>query len=525
MLDNTCSASRGRTGTWAVSPSRIVEHHADRLSDDPALAFGEEVLSYAELAERMLRTAGALAGLGVGRGDVVGVLLYNSLDFVEIMLGADYLGAVFMPLNWRLAPPELGYIVGHAGASVLISERELEPLVEPVRAQLKCPVVRAGAAGGDGWHGLAELQASGQPAGRPEPTGSDDLLRLMYTSGTTARPKGVMITHGNLDAKCLAHIAELGLGRDDRGLIAGPLYHVGALDLTFTTLLYLGCYQRILRNFASVDALDAIEQDRLTTVWLAPAMVKLVLDDESLPRRDLSSMRVIVDGGEKMPLPLIDRLLASFPGAWFADAYGLTETVSGDTFLNKGKERERLGSVGKPVFNVDLRLVKADGTDAAAGEEGEILIRGPKVSIGYWRDPEATARAHRDGWFHTGDVGVCDEDGYLYIVDRLKDMIVSGGENVASLEVERVLYEHSAVAEAAVIGRPHERWGEVPVAFVVVRDDANVGSDELLAFCQERLAKFKSPKAVVFLEALPRNPSGKVLKRELRELATEEEPA
>jgi fatty-acyl-CoA synthase len=505
-----------------MSLSRIVEHHADRLSNDPALAFGDEVVSFAALAERAKRTAGALGGLGIGAGDVVGALLHNSLDFVEVMLGADYLGAVFMPLNWRLAPPELAFIVGHAGASVLVSEPELQPLIRPVAGELKCALVCAGGGSDHRWHGLDELRAAAKPLQTPEPTQDGDVLRLMYTSGTTARPKGVMITHGNLDAKCLGHIVELGLARTDRGLIAGPLYHVGALDLTFTTLLYLGCYQRILPKFNSTEVLDAIERDRLSTVWLAPAMVKLVLDDESLTGRDLTSMRVIIDGGEKMPLPLIDRLLASFPGAWFADAYGLTETVSGDTFLNKGKERDKLGSVGKPVFNVDLRVVKPDGAEARPGEEGEIVIRGPKVSVGYWRDPEATARAHRDGWFRTGDVGVYDEDGYLYVVDRLKDMILTGGENVASLEVERVLYEHPAVSEAAVVGRPHERWGEVPVAFVVLGDAADLDADELMTFCAERLAKFKTPKAVSFLDALPRNPSGKVLKRELRELATKE---
>ncbi len=508
-----------------MSLSRIVELHAERLADEPALAFGAELVTFGELGQRARRTAGALAGLGVSRGDVVGLLAHNSLDFIEVMLGADYLGAIFMPLNWRLAPPEISYIVGHAGTSVLVVDEELRDSIEPVRSELTCALVRAGAPGGDGWHGLDEIRAQAEPVGGAVASGSDDLLRLMYTSGTTARPKGVMITHGNLDAKCLAHIAELGLGRSDRGLVVGPLYHVGALDLTFTTLLYLGCYQRILRRFDSRDVLDAIERERLSTVWLAPAMVKLVLDDESLQRRDLTSMAVIIDGGEKMPLPLIDRLLGAFPGAWFADAYGLTETVSGDTFLNKGKEREKLGSVGKAVFNIDLRLIKPDGAEAAPGEEGEIVIRGPKVSVGYWRNPEATAQAHRDGWFHTGDVGVFDEDGYLYIVDRLKDMILSGGENVASLEVERVLYEHDAVAEAAVVGRPDERWGEVPVAFVVVREGADVQPDELLSFCSDRLARFKTPKAVTLIDVLPRNPSGKVLKRELRELTTKEAPA
>jgi acyl-CoA synthetase (AMP-forming)/AMP-acid ligase II len=491
-----------------MSLARVVEHHADRLGKSPALEFHGEVVTFAELAGRARRSAGGLASLGVRRGDVVAVLLYNSLDFVDVMLGADYLGAVFMPLNWRLAGPEVGYIVEHAGASVLVTEHLLEELAEGV----PCPVVRA-------------ETLAGEPVPGPALTRPDDLLRLMYTSGTTARPKGVMITHGNLDAKCLAHIAELGLGREDRGLVTGPLYHVGALDLTFTTLLYLGCYQRILRLFSAPHVLDAIEQDRLTTVWLAPAMIRLLLDDETLPGRDLTSMRLIIDGGEKMPLPLIDRLLAAFPGAWFADAYGMTETVSGDTFLNKGQERHKLGSVGKPVFNLDLRVLRDDGTEAAPGEAGEVVMRGPKVSVGYWRDPESTAGAHRDGWFHSGDVGVVDEDGYLYIVDRLKDMILSGGENVASLEVERVLYEHAAVAEAAVVGRPDERWGEVPVAFVVLHEGAALEAEELISFCRERLAGFKTPKGVTIIDQLPRNPSGKVLKRELRELATKEVPA
>ena len=485
-----------------MSLARIVEQHADRLSDQPALGLGGEQTTWAQLAERARRTAGGLDRVGVGGGDIVAALLHNSLEFVDVMLAADVLGAVFMPINWRLAPPEVSYIVEHAGAKVLVSEPELAPLVEG-------DAVEAAALG------------AADPIATPTRAEPADLLRLMYTSGTTARPKGVMITHANLDAKCLAHIAALGLGRQDRGLIAGPLYHVGALDLTFTTLLYLGCYQRVLRRFEARDVLEAVERERLTTVWLAPAMVRHVLDDETLTGRNMSSMRVIIDGGEKMPLPLIDRVLAAFPNAWFADAYGLTETVSGDTFLNKGREWEKLGSVGRPVFNVDLRVVRTDGTEARAGEEGEIVVRGPKVSAGYWHDPHATALAHRDGWFHTGDLGVVDDDGYLYIVDRLKDMILSGGENIASLEVERVLYEHPAVAEAAVVAQPHERWGEVPAAFVVLRDSAGTNADELLDFCRERLAAFKTPKTVTFLDALPRNPSGKVLKRELRELAEE----
>jgi acyl-CoA synthetase (AMP-forming)/AMP-acid ligase II len=227
-------------------------------------------------------------------------------------------------------------------------------------------------------------------------------------------------------------------------------------------------------------------------------------------------VRVIINGGEKMPIPLLERVQRTFPSAWFADAYGLTETVSGDTFLDRDSLITKLGSVGRPCLFLELDIWDDEGQPVAAGERGEIVLRGPKVFKGYWKDPDATSAAFAGGWFHTGDIGVRDDDGYLFIVDRLKDMIVSGGENIASSEVERVLYEHEAVLEAAVVGRPDERWGEVPVAFVVLREAAAATADELLVHCSVQLAKFKRPKAITFLEALPRNPSGKVLKRELR---------
>ena len=489
-----------------MSLASVIEHHGDRLFDRPALAYEDTHVSYGEVRQRARLAAGGLAAAGVGRGDVVAVLLHNSLPFVDLMLGASYLGAIFMPLNWRLAPPEVDYIVGHSGAALLVTEPELEPLVERVRED------RAGTRVAR----PEELLADATPVTEPVTMEDDDVLRLMYTSGTTARPKGVVITYGNLDAKCLAQIVELQLTRDDRALIAGPLYHVGALDLTFTTVLYVGGYQRILRRFDAADALAACEAEKLTTVWLAPAMVNLLVNEPTIGDRELSDMRVIIDGGEKMPVPLIERVLQAFPHAWFADAYGLTETVGGDTFLDKGEERRKLGSVGKPVFNAEVRIVDDQDAPVPPGHTGEIVLRGPKVCAGYWRDPEATALAMRGGWFHTGDVGMLDDDGYLYIIDRLKDMIVSGGENIASLEVERALYEHPDVVEAAVVGHPDERWGEVPAAYVAIRDGASLDGDELIVFCRGRLAGYKVPRHVRIVPALPRNPSGKVLKRELR---------
>jgi acyl-CoA synthetase (AMP-forming)/AMP-acid ligase II len=231
-------------------------------------------------------------------------------------------------------------------------------------------------------------------------------------------------------------------------------------------------------------------------------------------------VRLIIAGGEKMPVPFIERLCRTFPSAWFADAYGLTETVSGDTFLDQASTITKLGSVGRPCQYLELDIWAEDGTPVGADVPGEVVLRGPKLFAGYWRDDEATSAAFEGGWFHTGDIGVRDDDGYLFIVDRLKDMIVSGGENIAGSEVERVLYEHDAVLEAAVVGRADERWGEVPVAFVVLRDGSTATADELVEHCRGQLAKFKVPKDVLFLDALPRNPSGKVLKRELRDRST-----
>jgi acyl-CoA synthetase (AMP-forming)/AMP-acid ligase II len=326
-----------------------------------------------------------------------------------------------------------------------------------------------------------------------------------------------MITHANLAWKNYAHITEFGFTSADVGLACGPLYHVGALDLVTTTMIAVGATTVVHRVFDAERVVEEIERSRVTLVWTAPAMVRAILDVPGIEDRDLSSVRVIIGGGEKMPIPFVERLRRAFPSAWFADAYGLTETVSGDTFLDAGSTLTKLGSVGRPCQYLELAVWDEAGNALPAGERGEVVLRGPKVFAGYWRDPDATGAAFAGGWFHTGDIGVVDEDGYLYIVDRLKDMIVSGGENIAGSEVERVLYEHEAVVEAAVVGRPDERWGEVPVAYVVVRSATTPA--ELVEHCERQLARFKVPKQVTLVDALPRNPSGKVLKRELRDRA------
>ncbi len=478
----------------------VLNHHATRSPEHAITIFEGHALTYGEMASRARRLAAALAGQGVGRGDVVALLSYNCPEFLETIFAANYVGAIAMPINWRLAAPEVRYILEHSGAKAIFCDDAMADLADAAMPRLP----RVGNA----------------DAGAPAPyadASADDVHRLMYTSGTTGRPKGVMLTHANLAWKNLAHLVEFGFNADDIGLACGPLYHVGALDLTTTTLIAAGATTIIHRTFDAAAVVEEIERSRVTTVWLAPAMVNAIMALPDIERRDLSSVRVVINGGEKMPIPLIERIQRVFSAAWFADAYGMTETVSGDTFLDRESIITKLGSVGRPCMYLELDVWNEAGESVGPDIPGEIVMRGPKVFKGYWRDPDATAAAFTGGWFHSGDIGVRDADGYLFVVDRLKDMIVSGGENIASSEVERVLQSHDAVLEVAVVARPDDRWGEVPVAFVVPREGAAVEADELLALCRDQLAKFKVPKDVRFIEALPRNPSGKVLKRELRD--------
>jgi acyl-CoA synthetase (AMP-forming)/AMP-acid ligase II len=500
----------------------VLAHHAARIPDKAMIVFEGETTTYAEMATRAAALAGGLRNCGVKAGDVVGLLSYNCPEFLETLFAANCLGAIAMPINWRLAAPEVRYILEHSEARALVCGDALVDVAEDATEALDVLRVSVEQPASTGWIALADLR--GEPA-TPVATGGDDAHRLMYTSGTTGRPKGVVLTHANLAWKNLAHIVEFGFTRADLGLACGPLYHVGALDLTTTTLIAAGATTIIHPAFDAAAVVDEIERSRVTTVWLAPAMVNAIMALPDVEQRDLVSVRVIINGGEKMPIPLIERIQRTFPAAWFADAYGLTETVSGDTFLDRDNIVSKLGSVGRPCLYLELDIWDDKGESVPAGERGEIVLRGPKVFKGYWRDAEATAAAFAGGWFHTGDIGVRDEDGYLFIVDRLKDMIVSGGENIAGSEVERVLYEHDAVLEAAVVGRPDERWGEVPAAFVALRDGAVATAEELLAHCRKQLARFKVPKEITFIDALPRNPSGKVLKRELRSRPTDQRKA
>ncbi|HWA67608.1 MAG TPA: AMP-binding protein, partial [Mycobacteriales bacterium] len=361
----------------------VLEHHAVRSPDRVATVFEGRSTTYAELASRVAALAAGLAERGIAAGDVVALLSYNCDEFLEALFAANYLGAIAMPINWRLAAAEVRYILDHSGAKAIVCDEALTALADEAADGLATGLLKVCVPdpGPAGWTPLATLRDGAAPLARV-PVCGDDVHRLMYTSGTTGRPKGVMLTHANLAWKNLAHLVEFGFTSADIGLACGPLYHVGALDLTTTTLVAAGATTIIHRTFDAAAVVEEIERSRVTTVWLAPAMVNAIMALPGIERRDLSSVRVVINGGEKMPIPLIERIQSVFSSAWFADAYGMTETVSGDTFLDRDSIITKLGSVGRPCLHLELDLWDESGRSVAPGERGEIVMRGPKVFKG-----------------------------------------------------------------------------------------------------------------------------------------------
>ncbi|AMA57319.1 AMP-binding protein [Bradyrhizobium sp. CCGE-LA001] len=496
-----------------INLSSFIAFHARRTPDRPALKYRGEEISYAVFHARVRQVAGWLAAHGIGPGDVVAVLMKNSAAFLELVFATSHLGAVFLPVNFRLSRDEVSYIAGNAGARMLIADEELAANA----AGAKTIVVNEAAQqsithlAGDTLHAPMHVR---QPS---------DLMRLMYTSGTTDRPKGVMLTYDNFYWKSADQTIALGLGADTRLLVLGPLFHVGALDLPGIAVLWHGGFIRIERNFEPEAALAAIAEDKLNAAWFAPVMTTAMLTCPTRDRYDVSSLKWAIGGGEKTPELRIRAFSEYFRNARYIDAYGLTETVGGDTFMEKGREIEKIGSTGRAIAHVEIDIRDEDGKTLPPNVNGEICLRGPKITRGYWKDPEKTASAFFGNWFRSGDVGYLDEDGFLYLTDRKKDMIISGGENIASSEVERVIYDLPDVREVAVIGLRDPRWGERPVAIVVLAEGASLDLAALTEHCRTRLASFKVPKQLIIRDSLPRNPSGKILKRLLRaELETSE---
>jgi fatty-acyl-CoA synthase len=489
-----------------------------RTPERKALHFEGRDWTYDQMQREIEDTAARLAALGVARGVRVAFLGHNQPMFLFAMFACARLGAIFAPLNFRLTGPELAYMLEDSGSQVLIVD-------EAHRAVIAPEIERLGA--------LKAVLAAERPRqwvdGVPPPasqitTREDDVALLMYTSGTTGRPKGAMLTHGNFWWNNTSGMHAMDVYANDVTLVAAPVFHIGGLNVTTLTALQKGAEVVLHPTFDPARALADIAARRVTTMFGVPAMFLFMAQQPDFAERDLSSLRLLVVGGAPCPLPLLKIYLAR--GVSMQQGYGLTETAPMVSFLSPEHALRKVGSSGRAPIFVEVKIAGLDGKPAAPGAQGEILVRGPNVFKGYWGQPEATAKAiDAEGWFHTGDAGFLDDEGFLTISDRIKDMIITGGENVYPAEIESELMRHAAIAEVGVIGEPDARWGERVVAVVALKPGATLTLEELRAFAAERLAHYKLPKRLEFVPALPRNATGKILKQRLRETLAKAEDA
>ncbi|MGC5036066.1 acyl-CoA synthetase [Streptomyces sp. DT190] len=488
-------------GSWPARRARKTPHRT-------ALVHGGHAVDYGTLHTRTTRLAHALRARGVRRGDRIAYLGPNHPSYLETLFAAGTLGAVFVPLNIRLTGPEIAYQLTDSGAKALVYGPSHAGLVAGLPGSTD---VRLYLETGPEYE-AALAEASGEPV--DEPVGADDTCIIMYTSGTTGRPKGAMLTHGNLTWNALNVLVDTDLTADERALVCAPLFHTAGLNMLTLPVLLKGGACVLVEAFDPDAAFDLVARHRITFMFGVPTMFDRMARHPRWPDADLSSLRLLTCGGSPVPTPLIAAYQER--GLTFLQGYGMTEAAPGTLFLDAEHAVSKAGSAGVPHFFSDVRVVRPDLTPVDVGEVGEVVVRGPHVMPGYWGLPEETAASFADGWFRSGDAARVDEDGYVHIVDRLKDMIISGGENVYPAEIEDRILAHPDVAECAVIGVPDATWGEVPRAVVVAREGAVLDPGEVLASLAGRLAKYKIPKSVVLADALPRTASGKLLKSRVR---------
>ncbi|MBI1252145.1 MAG: long-chain-fatty-acid--CoA ligase [Alphaproteobacteria bacterium] len=498
----------------------LAAHHAP---DVPAILFEDRVTTYRALRDRVFQLSHALADIAAP-GDRIAILAENCPEYIECYYAVPGARMGLTLLNYRLSPRELAFIIGDSAPKALFLEPKYLPAIREVRDRIpsvETLILIGGQAEADciAYEALLARGAPVEPSERPAET---DLCWLLYTSGTTGLPKGAMLSHRNLLAAIMNALAAWETPADDVCLQTFPLFHVAGYVVPIHHLR--GVPLAVMRNFDPETLARMVERHKVTNTAMAPTMVAMLLDDPRLAAFDLSSLRRIGYGASAMPAEIIRRAQRRWPAVRFTTGFGMTE-LAGNVMAMGPDDHERaaahdlpiLRSVGKQMPLARVRVVDDAGQDAPPGETGELVVKGDQVLCGYWGNPDATKKSFIDGWFRSGDLARWDDEGYLYIVDRKKDMILTGGENVYPREVEEVLFEHPEIADAAVIGSPDVTWGEIVVAVVCQRSGAALTAEEVIAFVRERIASYKKPRCVVFLDALPRNASGKVLKRELRE--------
>jgi fatty-acyl-CoA synthase len=497
--------------------------HAERNPEQEAIVFGKLRLSYREFNTRINQAANALALHGVSKGDRVAILLLNSNTFLEVFFACAKLGAIAVPLNYRLSSAELLFILNDAQAEVLVCHQSLKDLITPIYEQTALKHVIIATIDGEEASGGSDYEQVIAKSPDTEPTTlvvQNDPLMMMYTSGTTGKPKGALLSHANPTWVAVnTMLSDLAMHRHDTALTVAPLFHIGGLAIHTLPALYIGATMVLHSQFNPVETLRTVERERVNVLFLLPAMWQALTLIPDFDKHDLSSLRYLISGGAPCPIPVIEFFQKR--GLPFLEGFGMTETTASACVLGNEDAIRKNGSVGKPLLHVQMRIVDEEGNDVAPGDTGELVLRGPSIFLEYWNRPDATEEAFQGGWFHSGDLARQDEEGFYYIVDRMKDMLISGGENVYPTEVEQVLYRHPKVQEVAVIGAPDEKWGEVPMALVVPKPGESLTLEELEEFCRDKLARFKTPKHLVEIDELPRTATGKILKRELRKQFTE----
>jgi len=503
----------------------ILRRSAFNFPDKPALVFGSQRTSYTELNRRVNCVANSLLNMGLKKGDRVAVLLHNCPEFIETYFACAKSGGIFVPINNLLKQKELLQIFEYINPRFVIFDKQFSEIVQLTAPELKSVEFRIVLQDDSTpLRQYGDLVGGGDSTEPKADVTDDDLVSIILTSGTTGRPKGAMRTHRHDLTNMMSCALELGIRHDDRALLLFPFYHVTFADSLRHFLMSNTIVIRRQGGFDPEAVLDLMATEGVTTCQFVPTMINAMLQADSTEKYDLSRFRLLLYAASPMPVELLKKAMKRFK-CQFCQLYGQTETGPCTTALRpedhllEGSEAQmsRLASAGRPIVDYELRIVNEDGNDVATGEIGEIIVRSEAMTIGYWGLPEETARTIQEGWLYTGDFGKFDDERYVYIVDRKHDMIISGGKNIYPREIEEVIYTHSAVLEAAVIGVPDDYWGESVKAFVVLKNGMKVTEEEIINLCKENIASYKKPRSVEFMHELPKSPTGKILKRVIRE--------
>ena len=499
------------------------------VPDRHAIVFDDRRMTFGELADRVSRLANGLADLGVGAGDRVAVMQVNCNEHIESYFATAKLDAIFVPINFRARSEELSFMLNDSGVKAIILGQRYQDMLRQVKPELTTLEHQITLeAPADDFVSYEDLIANSSDEERFPAADGDDVTIVMFTAGTTGTPKGVMLSHNSFSSYILANVEPVDMEVAEKNILTVPLHHIAGVQAVMAAI-YGGRTLVLQRQFDEEGWMKLVQDEQVNRAMMVPTMLKRLMDQPSFGSYDLSSLRVITYGAAPMPLEVIKKAIVEFPDTRFINAFGQTETASTITMLppdaheiregdpDYDQKMKRLGSIGKPLPDVEVRIVDEDGNDVALGENGEIVARGERLMKGYWNREEATRETLRGGWLYTGDLGYWDDEGFIFLSGRAKDFLKRGGEMIAPEEVEQIIMSHPAVDEAAIIGVPDIEWGERVRAIVVKKPGMDLTMEEVVEHCRPRMAGFKRPEDVIFIEELPRNPMGKVLKRVLRE--------